>query len=307
MNKLFLILVSLIFTCSSDLFAQDYMKMRKKQLRIEHQKKLKFIDSLSQKLSLSNKKSQNLQSDLNNSSNDLILTSDSLQNSNLEITQLESKLSNSNIEITKLEAKLSNSNVELTQLVLEMKGFVSQDSLKNIAINSLKKENVDLKKKLYEPIIVRGELQEYEDDECYESSEETTAIFKKIIIKTVRKEESCGAGSERYNTSNYYNIDDNGIVVKKELKNLFKNTDALLKLININFEQYFYELLKHHKECMGESIYKNNSWESIRLHISNSNNDIRFSSYNDVAGYCEGPAGSLDFYISFAEISEFVK
>ncbi|MDG1013916.1 MAG: hypothetical protein P8O09_01765 [Flavobacteriaceae bacterium] len=293
MNKLFLILVSLIFTCSSDLFAQDYMKMRKKQLRIEHQKKLKFIDSLSQELRLSNKKSQNLQSDLNNSSNDLILTSDSLQNSNLEIT--------------KLEAKLSNSNVELTQLVLEMKGFVSQDSLKNIAINSLKKENEDLKKKLYEPIIVRGELQKYEDDECYESSEETTAIFKKIIIKTVRKEESCGAGSERYNTSNYYNIDYNGSVVKKELKNLFKNTDALLKLININFEEYFYELFKNHKECMEESIYNNRSWESIGLHISNYNNDIFFSSDNDVAGYCEGVAGTLDFYISFAEISEFVK
>ena len=66
----------LIFACSSDLLAQDYMKMRKKQLRIEHQKKLKLIDSLSQELSLSNKKSQNLQSDLNNSSNDLKQTLD---------------------------------------------------------------------------------------------------------------------------------------------------------------------------------------------------------------------------------------
>jgi len=87
MKKLLLLSALLIFACSSDLFAQDYMKMSKKQLRIEHQKKLNLIDSLSQELSFSNKKSQNLQSDLNNSSNDLILTSDSLKNSNLEINQ----------------------------------------------------------------------------------------------------------------------------------------------------------------------------------------------------------------------------
>ena len=76
MKKLLLLSALSIFACSSDLFAQDYMKMRKKQLRIEHQKKLKLIDSLSQELSLSNKKSQNLQSDLNNSSNDLKQTLD---------------------------------------------------------------------------------------------------------------------------------------------------------------------------------------------------------------------------------------
>ena len=40
--------------------AQDYMKMKKKQLRIEHQKKLKLIDSLSQELSLSNKENQKI-------------------------------------------------------------------------------------------------------------------------------------------------------------------------------------------------------------------------------------------------------
>ena len=130
MKKLLLLSALLIFACSSDLFAQDYMKMRKKQLRIEHQKKLNLIDSLSQELSLSNKKSQNLQSDLNKSSNDLKQTLDSLKNSNLEITQLE--------------VKLSNSNFELTQLVLEMKDFISKDSLKNTVISSLKKENENL-------------------------------------------------------------------------------------------------------------------------------------------------------------------
>jgi len=63
MKKLFLLSALLIFACSSDLFAQDYMKMRKKQLRIEHQKKLKLIDSLSQELNLSNKKNLKIKSD----------------------------------------------------------------------------------------------------------------------------------------------------------------------------------------------------------------------------------------------------
>ena len=110
MKKLLLLSALLIFAGSSDLFAQDYMKMRKKQLRIEHQKKLKLIDSLSQELSLSNKKSQNLQFDLNNSSNDLTLTSDSLKNSNLEITQLEAKLLISKNELSLLGLEIDNLN-----------------------------------------------------------------------------------------------------------------------------------------------------------------------------------------------------
>ena len=40
MKKRLLLSALLIFACSSDLFAQDYMKMKKEQLRIEHQKKL---------------------------------------------------------------------------------------------------------------------------------------------------------------------------------------------------------------------------------------------------------------------------
>jgi surface protein len=107
MKKLLLLSALLIFACSSDLFAQDYMKMSKKQLRIEHQKKLNLIDSLSQELSFSNKKSQNLQSDLNNSSNDLILTSDSLKNSNLEINQFK-------VRIAYLENELLKSNPNMT-------------------------------------------------------------------------------------------------------------------------------------------------------------------------------------------------
>jgi hypothetical protein len=130
MKKLLLLSVLSIFACSSDLFAQDYMKMRKKQLRVEHQKKLKFIDSLSQELSLSNKKSQDLQSDLNNSSNDLILTSDSLKNSNLEINHLEVKL-------------LASKN-ELSLLVLEIDSLVRQNSKVASELILLKSDFVNL-------------------------------------------------------------------------------------------------------------------------------------------------------------------
>ncbi len=108
MKKLILLLALSVFACSSDLFAQDYMKMSKKQLRIEHLKKINLTDSLSEELSLSSKKSQNLQSDLNNTSNDLILTSDSLKNSNLEITQLEAELIISKNELSKLGSELNN-------------------------------------------------------------------------------------------------------------------------------------------------------------------------------------------------------
>ena len=175
MKKLLLLSALLIFAGSSDLFAQDYMKMRKKQLRIEHQKKLKLIDSLSQELSLSNKKSQNLQFDLNNSSNDLTLTSDSLKNSNLEITQLEAKLLISKNELSLLGLEIDNlnkqnsDNLDLitdknlqidslrTSLNIasdEKSDLMSQNSLKTITIDSLKIENNDLKEKLNEEKIV---------------------------------------------------------------------------------------------------------------------------------------------------------
>jgi hypothetical protein len=39
MKKSLLVSFLLIFVFSADLFAQDYMKMRKKQLRVEYQKK----------------------------------------------------------------------------------------------------------------------------------------------------------------------------------------------------------------------------------------------------------------------------
>jgi len=81
MKKLLLLSALLIFACSSDLFAQDYMKMRKKQLRIEHQKKLKLIDSLSQELNLSN--NENLKIKLEIDKNDISMQKLSEQNKEL--------------------------------------------------------------------------------------------------------------------------------------------------------------------------------------------------------------------------------
>ncbi len=115
--------------------------MRKKQLRIEHQKKLKLIDSLSQELSLSNEKSQNLQSDLNNSSNDLILTSDSLKNSNLEINQLEVKLLASKNELSLL-------GLEIDNLVKESSYKTNLISDKNLQIDSLRTSLIGTKNDL---------------------------------------------------------------------------------------------------------------------------------------------------------------
>ena len=50
MKKILLLSVLAILAFSSDLFAQDYMKMRKKQLRIEYQKKVDSLNFLSKEV-----------------------------------------------------------------------------------------------------------------------------------------------------------------------------------------------------------------------------------------------------------------
>jgi len=50
MKKLLLLFTLLVIGSSSSLFAQDYMKMRKKELRIEHQKKIDSITYLMSEL-----------------------------------------------------------------------------------------------------------------------------------------------------------------------------------------------------------------------------------------------------------------
>ena len=125
MKKIFLLSALLIFACSSDLFAQDYKKLSRKKLRIEHQKKLNLIDSLSQELNSSN--AENLQKlnsidslsqelNLSNAENLQKLNSiDSLSQKLLLLTKknqtIQSKLK-SNLEL--LNSKISLLNQELT-------------------------------------------------------------------------------------------------------------------------------------------------------------------------------------------------
>jgi hypothetical protein len=234
MKKLILLSALLIFACSSDLFAQDYMKMRKKQLRIEHQKKLKLIDSLSQELSLSNKKSQNLQSDLNNSSNDLTLTSDSLKNSNFEINQLEVKLLASKNELSLL-------GLEIDNLVKESSNKTNLISNKNLQIDSLRtslinisNEKIDLvSEDLSKTTIIRA-LEKQNESLLSDSNKNFVKYIKKhmlrgyndlIYVKGVIKE------IQQENYDNYFVIQvTNGILKGKEIEVYLQNGDESLKI-----------------------------------------------------------------------------
>ena len=115
MKKLILLSALLIFACSSDLFAQDYMKMRKKQLRTEHQKKLNElnnniyekdllkakVDSLNRKVLFLEQVAKLRQVDLQLA----IVSSNSMKNENDELKSnlklLKSKMSLINQELTK--------------------------------------------------------------------------------------------------------------------------------------------------------------------------------------------------------------
>ena len=114
MKKLILLSTLLIFACSSDLFAQDYMNLRKKQLRIEHQKKLDElnkniyakdllkakVDSLNRKVLFLEQVEKLRQVDIQlaiESSNSMKNENDELK-SNLEL--LNSKISLLNQELT---------------------------------------------------------------------------------------------------------------------------------------------------------------------------------------------------------------
>ena len=234
MKKLHLLSALLLLACSSDLFAQDYMKMRKKQLRIEHQKKINLIDSLSQELSLSNKKSQNLQSDLNNSSNDLTLTSDSLKNSNFEINQLEVKLLASKNELSLL-------GLEIDNLVKESSNKTNLISNKNLQIDSLRtslinisNEKIDLvSEDLSKTTIIRA-LEKQNESLLSDSNKNFVKYIKKhmlrgyndlIYVKGVIKE------IQQENYDNYFVIQvTNGILKGKEIEVYLQNGDESLKI-----------------------------------------------------------------------------
>jgi len=252
MKKLLLLSALLLLAFSSDLFAQDYMKMRKKQLRIEHQKKLKLIDSLSQELSLSNKKSQNLQSDLNNSSNDLTLTSDSLKNSNFEINQLEVKLLASKNELSLLGLEIdnlvkessnktdliSNKNLLIDSLRTSNLGLITDknlqiDSLRTSLIN-ISNEKIDLvSEDLSKTTIIRA-LEKQNESLLSDSNKNFVKYIKKhmlrgyndlIYVKGVIKE------IQQENYDNYFVIQvTNGILKGKEIEVYLQNGDESLKI-----------------------------------------------------------------------------
>jgi len=134
MKKLILLPALIIFVCSSDLFAQDYMTMRKKQLRIEYQKKLKLIDSLTQELNLSNKENLKIKSDSKLAKSqfeekllDYKNNSDQL---NLELNQfkvrtgyLENELSKSNQLVSELGSKVANLEADLKGRLVSRNNF----------------------------------------------------------------------------------------------------------------------------------------------------------------------------------------
>jgi len=338
MKKLLLLSALLIFACSSELFCQDYMKMNKKNLRIEYQKKLNQIDSLKQVLDLTYSKNQNLQSNLNSANNDLLSISDSLKNSNLEISQLEAKLLNSKNELSQLGLEIDNlvkqnsgylglitdKNLQIDSLRTslniasdEKSDLISQNSLKTRTIDSLIDQNEVLIEQLNEPSLIIGELKRVYEDEVggYEDNIESTCFINNIIIKTVWVDiEHCAESADcwdSYYESSYYKAGDNVIAKKKDLKSLFKNPEIVLKLINKNFKEYFYELYKDHKDCMDyDPNYKYRSWSSIKLHVGyqGGRNRIWFESNLELnERYCERMIGNLTFDTSFNEILKLIK
>ena len=142
MKKLILLSALLIFACSSDLFAQDYMKMRKKQLRTEHQKKLNElnnniyekdllkakVDSLNRKVLFLEQVAKLRQVDLQLA----VVSSNSMKNENDELKSnlklLKSKMSLINQELTK-EKEISQKLRDLATIRDFSDGTFNDDEL----------------------------------------------------------------------------------------------------------------------------------------------------------------------------------
>ena len=117
MKKLLLLSALLIFTCSSGLFAQDYMKLSKKKLRIEHQKKVDLIDTLTMNIDTLNSLNRELKSNL------LIAKTD-LKKKNDFINDLKFKLIQNEKDTSRLEREIqmiNDSILELKNKILQKK------------------------------------------------------------------------------------------------------------------------------------------------------------------------------------------
>ena len=120
MKKLPLIYALLIFSFSSNLFAQNYMKLTKKQLRIEHQKKLNElnnniqenellvfkVDSLNKQVNSLRQRASLLDSKINKVQVDLELAIKDSNSMNNRIKELEIELSDSNLIVSDLETEI---------------------------------------------------------------------------------------------------------------------------------------------------------------------------------------------------------
>ena len=143
MKKILLLSVLAILACSSDLFAQDYMKMRKKQLRIEYQKKVDSLNLLSKEVdSLRFQKAQ-IESYLADTKKELINKTNFVNNINQELVlsrdSLRISVSKSNVLFNanqKLKDSLSfkifqNDSLFLTLDKIKSDLILSRDSISN--------------------------------------------------------------------------------------------------------------------------------------------------------------------------------
>ena len=152
-NLRLFIIMFLLFKFNS--FAQDYVKMSKKELRNEHKEKLLLIDSLESK-------NQNNEIKLNDLSNNLMSKNDSLISSKLENLRLNEDLNKLNMKIDNLIYKDSIQNFTINLLNIKTDSLVSylnvmrelnsnivaNDSLNRITIENLKKERDSVIEKL---------------------------------------------------------------------------------------------------------------------------------------------------------------
>jgi len=145
MKKPLIVSFLLLFAFSADLFAQDYMKMRKKELRIEHQKKIDSLNLLNEEVnSLRSHKAQ-IESYLVDIKKELIDKTNFVNNTNQELVltrdSLRASISKSDILFNanqKLKDSLSfkffqNDSLFLTLDKIKSELLLSRDSIKRIS------------------------------------------------------------------------------------------------------------------------------------------------------------------------------
>ena len=114
MKKIFLLSALFVFAFGGDLFAQDYKKLSRKKLRIEHQKKLNLIDSLSQELNSSNVENLQKLNSIDSLSQELILSNKKTKKLQYDLNEVYSKFT---ISIDSLKV-LKNKIKQLSKLRL---------------------------------------------------------------------------------------------------------------------------------------------------------------------------------------------